>query len=499
MKQLVYDIKEMSDSKEIYGQRPNPFFSIFIYTIVALLATAVLFCCICKMEIVATAAGVIRPSGDVHTVSCLAGGQVTQVNYSDGQLVKKGDVLLTVDTAQHQIQLDNLETTRQAYMWQLEMLDQFLAGIDTGENPFSREASSKEYSYSVQFESYLLQLKNTDESIAYDAQQTATNIKTLNQQIGELKAQIAGWTSYKESILKGENLAADHPTYENMYLLYTATLNNLKNDYETQRKQIEATTSGQTQAEALAELEKSYLNAKNMEYYQTVIQIDTTLASLQAELNTATASLSQYKIAQEKYENSSNENGQARAVSQVVIEQTAALLNQKDSVQAQLEEVNTQIKQTQEQISQGTVTAQCGGTVSVLQTLAAGDVVASGATVATVIPQNESLYKVQIYVNNADVANIEEGNTVRYNIAALPNNQYETVRGTVTSISTDTMIQDGQYSGFYLVECTIDKNTVKDQKGNTGTITTGMQVEAKIVTQEKTIMRYLLEKIDIFD
>ena len=39
MRKTIIDISEMSDSKEVYGQRPNPAISWFIYCLVALLVT----------------------------------------------------------------------------------------------------------------------------------------------------------------------------------------------------------------------------------------------------------------------------------------------------------------------------------------------------------------------------------------------------------------------------------------------------------------------------
>jgi len=498
MKQLVYDIKEMSDSKEVYGQRPNPFFAAFIYTILGLLVVALIYCCFGKIEIVSTSSGVIRPNEEISSVSSLQSGHVTYVDYYDGKTVKKGDVLFAVDTTQLQLQLDRLRETQQDYTWQIKMLNKYLTGIDSGVNPFSGTVDNEEYAYYIQFEEYLLKLANTQTSYDYDVAQTNANINALIRQIGKIKAQIAGWTSYKNSVLQNENLAKDYPEYETMYLFYDANMETLKSDYEAKKKQLEATTAPEQLEALLADLEDAYLTAKQQEHYQTVIQIDSTIQSLQAELDSATASLTQHQIANKMYESNLNESGEIQAVSMAVTEQTSALLNQRDSVQNQLDEINSQMLQLEEQIQQGTVTAQCDGTVSAIQTLVAGDVVSAGTVVATIIPRNENVFKVQLYVNNADIANVESGDAVKYNIAALPSSQYGTAKGEVTSVSTDTTIQDGQYSGYYLVECTIETNSLHDSDGNIGAISTGMQVEAKIITQEKTILRYLLEKINIF-
>ena len=498
MKQLVFDMNEMSDSKEIYGQRPNPIIPIFIYTIVGLLVVGLIYCGIGKIEIVATSPGVIRPNEDIGTVSCLRSGVVKEVNYYNGQRVCAGDVLLVIDTTELQIQLESLNKAATDYDYQIEMIGKFLIGVEAGENPFSSDPRSDEYPYCIQFQDYLLKLKNTHNSLTNDAQRTEASIDNLTEQIETLNNQINGWESYKNSIEKGKNLSKAYPEYENMYLLYAATMESLKNNYELQKKQIEESIPENQKSDKFEEIKASYEAAKEQEYYQTIIQIDTTLQSLQTELSVAEASLLQYQIAKEAYENNLDENGELLSVSIAVVEQVSALLNQRSTIQAKLEDIEVQVSQVNEQIKQGLLTAQCDGIINSVQTLATGDIVPSGTTIATIIPQNENVYKVQLYVSNADIAYIEVGDTVKYNIAALPSSQYGMVNGTVSSISADTMLQDGQHSGYYLVECTIDSTAIMDQEGTRGPVSAGMQVEAKIITQEKTVLRYLLEKLDLF-
>ena len=48
------------------------------------------------------------------------------------------------------------------------------------------------------------------------------------------------------------------------------------------------------------------------------------------------------------------------------------------------------------------------------------------------------------------------------------------------------------------MEASIENKTLKDKDGNRGQLAVGMEAEAKIVTQKKSIIRYLLEKIDLF-
>lgn len=504
MKKTIIDMKDMSDSKELYGQRPNPFIPAFLYCLAALFLVGLIYSFFGKIEMVASASGVVRPNDDVGTVSCLLGGKITEVCYSDGQLVHEGDKLLTVDTSELQITLDSLIQTQEDYQTQISMLDRFLEGIETGENPFSSDPESQEYSYYIQFRNYNTTLKNAHNTLAYDKDKVTANVTSIRTQISQLQKKIAGFTSYKDSVVQGKNLAAEDPEYADMYALYESQMAAIDAEYQKARSELESSyQTGQVEDTekldaALKELEISHQNARDTQYYQTITGIDTTLQSLESELNTAQSTLQQYELSMQQYNKSVDETGTPLSVSAATLEQTSSLLNSRETVQKQLEELETQIQKTQAQIDQGTITASCSGIVNVLSAVVVGDTIASGTSIATIIPFQESEYKVQMYVSNSDIANIEVGDTIRYNLAALPSNQYGTICGTVTNVSSDAVIQDGQYSGYFLVEGSIANQELIDQDGNVGSVAIGMQTDAKIVVQNKTILRYLLEKINLF-
>lgn len=746
MKTVMINMEEMTDSKEVYGQRPNPFISVFIYCLVALLAAAFVYACFGKIDIVATASGIVRPNDDVSTVSSLVSGQVTGVFYADGQLVHVGDKLLTVDTSDTQIVVNNLERTREKYETQAAMLEKYLDGVEAGSNPFSDDPDGEEYVYYTQFRDFLLSLQNTEQNIEYDASQNSANIDSLGEQIANLSYQISGLTSYRNSIEHGRNLAENYPEYSNMYQLYEQSLEELQNSYDTQRRQIESGDSaasnqyylqyyqdkladytllldsiragdsqfpagsategkllyddygstlagyeqsyqsarnqyeyyrngGNTQSyetllayektmlegyryfldsvehdtdmfsaasdsiyyrslytdykaqydrltEAVADAEatynallpsgedggalseaeaavsvartqrdsykaetiasinntilqiqasiaekelslglpsqdynlaeaqtamdraeaaiETYKNSKALEYQQTISelnvkiteltladsssreteeqlsdlddsyenaaaqkktqaisQIDSSLQSLQSQMISARSNLRLYELAANLYENNVDENGQPISISLATMEQISSVLNNLDTVNAQLSECETQLEQAREQLRQGTVSAEKEGVINVVSTVVTGDILSAGTPLATIIPPNESEYKVQIYVSSGDIGSVKVGDEIKYNIAALPSSQYGVITGTVRSISQDVLTQNGEYSGYYLIEGNIENKELTDRDGNTGVITIGMQLEAKIVTQRKTIMRYLLEKINL--
>ncbi|MBQ0037083.1 MAG: HlyD family efflux transporter periplasmic adaptor subunit [Clostridiales bacterium] len=592
MRKDIININEMSDSKEIYGHRPNPFISVFIYCIVGLLVAAILYACVGEIEIVATAVGTVRPNDDVSTLSSLLSGRVTNANYTDGQVVHKGDILLSIDTAESQILLDSLKDKKKDFEWQKNMLEKFRQGVENGANPFSSDAESKEYAYYTRYRDYELSRKDAQDNFTFDASTTEAKIGAIRTQIEGLEDQLAGLKSFKSSVQKGSNQAKNYPEYDKQYQLYVSTLDALDLEYQSQKKQIEQDTSdtdnkkaleqcqsmameygylvksiqngkavfpkGDTstcktlydeycanvaayeQAEdttaldiyknktladyqqALAEYESraadlqstissseskdaqlaamkdQYENKKEQQKLQMLTQIDSSIQGAETELTAAKSSLQQYQISSELYSSNTDGSGTPITVSLTTVKQLSEITTQQETLKEQLDELNTQIKQAEDQVAQGSIVAKRSGVISVNSIFVKGDTITAGTVIGTIIPFNESEFRVNMYVKNSDIANIEVGDVVRYNLSALPSSQYGALEGVVTKISSDTLVQNGEYSGYYLVEGSIPSGQLKDKDGNVGSVSVGMQLEAKIVTQKKTIIRYLLEKIKLF-
>lgn len=629
MKKEIYDIREMTDSKELYSERPNPFIAAFVYCLVGMLIAAVIYSFFGKIDIVATAAGVVRPNDDISTVSSLVGGRVVEVSMTDGQQVSAGDVLFKLDTSESKVSLDSLKESAAEYEAEIAAYNKFVKNAGSGKNPFSSSKSGSEYPYYIEFQNYLLSLKNGRLSTEYDEDRTEQTIRTLKSQIEEYEKEIEGLTAYKASIEQGKNCCRDFPDYSVRYNMYTAAIDVLEQEYQSQKRQIETSTTAESnrnyinqytdnireygylldsikngsscfptsektvcrllyddylaglaeyernyqnakemyeyylgagqaggeegavsdyeistakskmesakaaietykngkiieysqtlaeleaklkdfklaadsersKSELLSELEKSFTNSKNQQYYKAIAETDSSIQTMESELVTARSNLKLNELALDLSRNSVDGKGERLSISMTSIETLAAVLGKIDTLKMQLEEVKAQIKQVRTQIKQGAVNASIGGVLNVPNTIIKGDVIAAGTSLATIIPENETAFKVQLYVSNADIGNVKVGDEVKYNLAAFPSSQYGILKGQVTSISKDVLTRDGSYSGYYLVEASIENKTLKDKDGNRGQLAVGMEAEAKIVTQKKSIIRYLLEKIDLF-
>ena len=167
MKTHLYSINEITDSKEIYISRPSIIYSLFIYTIFLILLTGVVYISVGTIDNVVRANGVVRPNEDISTVSSMVGGRVKEIYYYDGQAVKKGDKLLSVDMSESKIVLDGLRGDKKDLEEEIKLLKKYIIGVKQGKNPFSNDIKGKEYRYYVMFKEYILNQKKITISSEY--------------------------------------------------------------------------------------------------------------------------------------------------------------------------------------------------------------------------------------------------------------------------------------------------------------------------------------------
>ena len=105
MKPIIVDLKDISDSTEVYDSKPNRFVPYTIYIICAILTIALIWMYLFRMDIVVKADSVFRGDDDSTAVSCAVTGKITKMSVKDGQYVSEGDELYEVD-------IENLGSTK---------------------------------------------------------------------------------------------------------------------------------------------------------------------------------------------------------------------------------------------------------------------------------------------------------------------------------------------------------------------------------------------------
>lgn len=97
MKPIIVDMKDMSDSTELYMSKPNRFLVYTIYLVLIILIIAVLWMSLFKMDIVVKSKGVFKGSNAVYEISSGVTGRVKETNIENGQYVSEGDILYVLN------------------------------------------------------------------------------------------------------------------------------------------------------------------------------------------------------------------------------------------------------------------------------------------------------------------------------------------------------------------------------------------------------------------
>lgn len=167
--------------------------------------------------------------------------------------------------------------------------------------------------------------------------------------------------------------------------------------------------------------------------------------------------------------------------------------------EVKLDELKTNIATLQFNIDKSTVKASIDGVVSVKNDISKGQLLKSGDEILSVIPQDSSQYKVKLYVSNKDIAGMKVGEKVKYHFEALPYKEYGELKGTITDIAEDATVDQKSGLSYYFVESEIENKPLFSYKGEQGEIKIGMTCEAQVITKQKKILYYLLEKINLKD
>ena len=147
MKKILIDMKDMSDSKEIYESRPNPLATSSIYCILGLLLVALLYSFVGEIEEVTEAFCVIRPNEALSTVASLRSGKIKNIYYTSGQEVKKGELLVDIEDTVERDSILLLNKKEKKLSQESKLIERFIKGITIGKNPFSKDINKKEYQY----------------------------------------------------------------------------------------------------------------------------------------------------------------------------------------------------------------------------------------------------------------------------------------------------------------------------------------------------------------
>ena len=120
--------------------------TVMFYTIVLLFLTALGIVIFVRIDDVIKAGGIVRTKDNVSGVHNVIAGKITQLYYSPGAMVRKGDPLYLIDSSGYDAQFKNLSAEKENLVTKLDGIRQLKESFDVGKNlvePSNTEAYSR--------------------------------------------------------------------------------------------------------------------------------------------------------------------------------------------------------------------------------------------------------------------------------------------------------------------------------------------------------------------
>lgn len=165
----------------------------------------------------------------------------------------------------------------------------------------------------------------------------------------------------------------------------------------------------------------------------------------------------------------------------------------------QIASIDAQLLAIQSGQTEYRVRAASAGTLHMLADYKAGMVVQTGSAVATITPENGEVL-IEAYVSTADMARMEEGESVQLAVNGLVQSVYGTIDGTVAHIASNVTSmegENGESNPVFRIQITPDADYLVSRAGRKVSLKNGMSVEARIRYDEVTYFNYVLEKLGL--
>ncbi|MRC88233.1 HlyD family efflux transporter periplasmic adaptor subunit, partial [Bacillus thuringiensis] len=93
--------------------------------------------------------------------------------------------------------------------------------------------------------------------------------------------------------------------------------------------------------------------------------------------------------------------------------------------------------------------APINGIVSIDTPINKDDLIKPGAHIATIIPEDNSQYRIELAISDKDINSIKVGKEIKYHFPSIPYREYGELKGKVTKIGIDSKQDPKSGASFY--------------------------------------------------
>ena len=158
---------------------------------------------------------------------------------------------------------------------------------------------------------------------------------------------------------------------------------------------------------------------------------------------------------------------------------------------------NARLTQVEDSLLFTKVRAPIDGIIQEISVFNENDWIQSGQDLFNLIPDDEQYTTVKLSIPAKQAGKIENGMKVKMRFPSLPYHEFGGTEGKIITIDPDiSHSQNGE--AFFLIKTTLENQSLTDKKGKRYPLKVGLQVDARIIITKRTILSFILEKMNLW-
>lgn len=462
MKYVIRDIKDVTDSKELLESNPPKFTFIFIFIVLSLLTSILIWSMLSEKEIIIKTTGVIEPIDKITKVSNVVASRITSIHFSEGDEVTEGQVLYTLENDDLKLQETSYDKKVSDYSKEIDNLNKLKSSVLDNKSYFLNNDDDK--AYFEKYNIYLSNIKNNNVSVLKDLNNSLESLNLLKKSIEENKCYLDEGTSYYYQYID----------YKLNLDKLNENLTESKNSLDDLKKSNSSIDQINTATTKIESINSDIVKLQNSTILTIVSNIE--------EINSKIKELSN-NIDAEKYK--------AATISQIEDSLKIAENNLSDST--------LNLNSIKQKIDQTIVKSECNGIITISNPINIGDMLQPGVQIASILPKSIDEFKLNIYVPNKDISTIKIGQPIQLSFLSLPQNEYGTISSKIDKISNTATVDEKTGSSYYIAEATIENTELVGYKNDSAELKNGMISQVNIITRKVSYFNYFLEQINFIN
>lgn len=445
-----------------------------LWGLMSVTTIAIVWACVAKIEEAIGAAGKLEPTGTVKEVQAPVAGVVKAIYVNDGQRVKKGDRLLSLDPTATRAQLASLQKIRTSLLQE----NQFYTTITSGAPDAARieaaliklllppeliSLTKSRATLGAENQLYRAQLSGVTTVSHLNLEQ----IERLNSNTAELNSRVAAAQLEADQLAKQLNQTS---------IKLASTKKTLNMNQGILKDIIPLASDGAISRIQLLKQQQEVENNSS-----EIQQLTQEIARLKLAISQAQSKV-QNTIANSRKEELTLMADNNKRIAEIDSQLTKAIVENNK----RLAEIDSQISTAQLSLRYEQLVAPSNGTVFELQAHTPGFVANASQPILKIVPDDALTAKV--FITNRDIGFVKEGMDVDVRIDSFPFSEFGDVKGKLIEIGSDALPPD-QIHPYYRFPAKVRLSRQSLLiNGRTVALQSGMSVNANIKVRSRTVM-----------